>query len=126
MISAIGVPLGIAGAFILTRLMRTSLFGVGTADPLTYALVSVLIVATALAACAVPARAGRQAGTDALAAITVASHPMPATRCAAIAAAQWLGVLVRRPSRRRRHPGHSSNRSSGKRGGTDQGLRRCR
>ena len=51
-----GVVFGVAGAFVLTRLMQSLLFGVRPTDPLTYLLVSGLVVATALAACYVPAR----------------------------------------------------------------------
>jgi ABC-type antimicrobial peptide transport system permease subunit len=36
--------------------MQSLLFGVGSTDPVTYLLVSALVVTTAVAACAVPAR----------------------------------------------------------------------
>jgi predicted permease len=55
-IAAIGLGLGIAGAFVLTRLMRSLLFGVGAADPMTYTAVAILVAATALAASYIPAR----------------------------------------------------------------------
>ena len=55
-IAAAGVAFGVAGAFVLTRLMRSLLFGVGSSDPATYLAVSGLVVITALAACYVPAR----------------------------------------------------------------------
>jgi len=48
--------LGAAAALGLTRLMRSLLFGVSAADPLTFAAVAILLVAVALAACYVPAR----------------------------------------------------------------------
>jgi predicted permease len=51
-----GLALGVAGAFVLTRLMRSLLFGVGSNDPVTYLVVSALVVATAVAACCLPAR----------------------------------------------------------------------
>jgi putative ABC transport system permease protein len=51
-----GLTLGVAGAFVLTRLMQSLLFGVGSTDPLTYLLVSLLVVVTAVAACYLPAR----------------------------------------------------------------------
>jgi len=54
-LAAAGVVLGLAGAFGLTRLMANLLFGVGPADPAVYALVSLLLLAAALAACLVPA-----------------------------------------------------------------------
>ncbi len=56
LMAAGGIALGIAGALVLTRLMRTLLFGIGPTDPVTYLLVSALVVATALAACYLPAR----------------------------------------------------------------------
>ena len=55
-LASAGLALGVAGAFVLTRLMQSLLFGVGSADPLTYALVSTLVVTTAVAACSLPAR----------------------------------------------------------------------
>jgi predicted permease len=55
-IALAGLVLGVAGAFVLTRLIRSLLFGVGSTDPMTYALVSALVVATAVAACCLPAR----------------------------------------------------------------------
>ncbi|HET7694757.1 MAG TPA: ABC transporter permease [Vicinamibacterales bacterium] len=55
-IAAIGLGLGVAGAFVVTRLMRSLLFGVGAADPATYVAVSIFVAATALAASYLPAR----------------------------------------------------------------------
>jgi len=55
-IAAVGITLGVAGAFVLTRLMQSLLFGVSSTDAVTYLLVSLLVVATALAACYLPAR----------------------------------------------------------------------
>jgi predicted permease len=51
-----GVAIGLAGAFALSRLLTSMLFGVAPADPLTYGAVVLLAIATALAACYVPAR----------------------------------------------------------------------
>jgi len=52
----IGVAIGLAGAFALTRLMSSLLFGVSATDPLTYAGVSALLISAALLACYLPAR----------------------------------------------------------------------
>ena len=51
-----GVVFGIGAAFVLTRFMRTLLYGVGPNDPLTFALVAVLFTLVALAACYIPGR----------------------------------------------------------------------
>jgi putative ABC transport system permease protein len=52
----IGVLAGLAGAFGLTRLLRSLLFGVTTTDPLTYIFVPLLLAGVALVACLIPAR----------------------------------------------------------------------
>ena len=52
----IGVVIGLAGAFALTRLMTTLLFGVTPTDGLTIFVVSAVLIAVALVACLIPAR----------------------------------------------------------------------
>jgi len=54
--AALGLGAGIVCALMLTPLMARFLYGVRPADPLTFAAVSVLLLAIALAACYVPAR----------------------------------------------------------------------
>ncbi|HWS54266.1 MAG TPA: ABC transporter permease [Pyrinomonadaceae bacterium] len=55
-LAAIGLATGLAGAFGLTRLMRSLLYEVSTTDPLTYAGLSLFLLLVALAACYIPAR----------------------------------------------------------------------
>lgn len=52
----IGIVLGLACALASTRLLASLLLGVGTADPLTFAAMAILLVAVALVACYIPAR----------------------------------------------------------------------
>ena len=52
----IGVAVGLAAAFALTRLMANMLFGVSTTDPLTFGSVAILLILVSLAACYIPAR----------------------------------------------------------------------
>jgi putative ABC transport system permease protein len=55
-LAAIGVAVGLALAFGLTRLIARFLFGVKPADPLTYAVVAAVLIAVALLASYIPAR----------------------------------------------------------------------
>jgi putative ABC transport system permease protein len=54
-LTLIGVAVGMAGAYALTRLMESLLYGVSATDPLTFAGVSLLLMLVALFACLVPA-----------------------------------------------------------------------
>jgi putative ABC transport system permease protein len=53
---AVGVGAGLVAAFAAARLVRNFLVGVGATDPLTYVVVSCLLILVALLACWVPAR----------------------------------------------------------------------
>ncbi|HXF41949.1 MAG TPA: ABC transporter permease [Blastocatellia bacterium] len=52
----VGVAIGIAGSFALTKTVSSLLFGVTATDPITFAGVTLLLVAAALLACYIPAR----------------------------------------------------------------------
>ncbi len=55
-----GVAMGAAAAFLLSRLMRSFLFGVSAGDPLTFCAVPLLLLFIALLAISVPARRAAQ------------------------------------------------------------------
>jgi predicted permease len=51
-----GILIGLVGALVLTRLMRSMLYGVKPTDPLTFICVAALLCTIALLACYLPAR----------------------------------------------------------------------
>ena len=55
-LTVIGVVVGVAGAFALTRLMANLLFGVGATDAGTFVWIPVLLVSVSFCACYIPAR----------------------------------------------------------------------
>ena len=55
-LTAAGIVIGLAGAVALTQLMRTLLFAVTPADPLTYVAIALLLGSVALVASYLPAR----------------------------------------------------------------------
>jgi putative ABC transport system permease protein len=55
-LAVIGLAIGLAAAFALTRVMASLLYEVQPADPFTYAAVSMLLLGVAAAATYAPAR----------------------------------------------------------------------
>jgi putative ABC transport system permease protein len=55
-LTLIGVALGLAAAFALTRVMKNLLFEVSATDPATFALIALFVVGVALIASYIPAR----------------------------------------------------------------------
>lgn len=55
-LAIIGLSVGLVGAAALTRLLRSQLFGVTPTDPLSFAVVSLLLLVVAVTASLVPAR----------------------------------------------------------------------
>jgi putative ABC transport system permease protein len=66
---ALGLVIGLAGVFGLTRFVSSLLFGVGEHDPITIAAVALILAAVALIACWIPARRAAKV------------NPMVALRC---------------------------------------------
>jgi predicted permease len=64
-LSAIGIGVGLGGAFMLTGILESLLFGVNTRDPMTFLAVALLLLTAALAASYAPAR--RAARSDPMA-----------------------------------------------------------
>jgi putative ABC transport system permease protein len=51
-----GIGVGLLGAFVLTRWMKSLLFAVSASDPLTFVVITLLLMTVALFACWLPAR----------------------------------------------------------------------
>jgi putative ABC transport system permease protein len=55
-LTAAGVAIGLAGAFAVTRLMGSLLYGVSATDPMTFGMIALILAGVALGASFVPAR----------------------------------------------------------------------
>ena len=55
-LAGIGIAIGLIISFVLMRVMKSVLFNVGTADPLTFAVVALALTMVALLACWIPAQ----------------------------------------------------------------------
>ncbi|MGC1604553.1 MAG: FtsX-like permease family protein, partial [Candidatus Acidiferrum sp.] len=55
-LAILGTAVGMAGGFVLTRLIASLLFGITARDPFTFAAVGVLVAIVSFAACYIPAR----------------------------------------------------------------------
>src|SRR5258708_37241427 len=55
-VTAVGVVIGVVGSLLLTRAIRSLLFGLSPTDPLTFPAVALLLIAVALLAGWGPAR----------------------------------------------------------------------
>jgi putative ABC transport system permease protein len=53
---AFGLATGLAGALALTRFIASMLFGISAYDPLTFAMLAILLAGVAAFACFLPAR----------------------------------------------------------------------
>jgi putative ABC transport system permease protein len=52
----IGVAIGLAASLAVSQLLKSFLFGLSAADPMTFGIIPLLLAAIALLACCVPAR----------------------------------------------------------------------
>jgi ABC-type antimicrobial peptide transport system permease subunit len=65
--AGLGLVVGGVAALLLTRYLRSQLFGLEPTDPLSFALASLVLLVVAAGACLVPAR--RAAGVDPIVAL---------------------------------------------------------
>jgi putative ABC transport system permease protein len=55
-LAIVGALIGVAGVYVLGQLMRSTLYGIGSFDAISFAAVSAILLGAALIACYVPAR----------------------------------------------------------------------
>jgi predicted permease len=55
-LALVGLGIGLAASFALTRLMRSLLFEVSASDPMVFGVIAALLLSVAFAACVIPAR----------------------------------------------------------------------
>jgi ABC-type lipoprotein release transport system permease subunit len=53
---AIGLSIGLVGAYFLSRVLRTVLVQVTPTDPMTFSVITLLVTLVAVAACLIPAK----------------------------------------------------------------------
>ena len=56
LLAGLGLGIGLAGALIFARVLSSFLFGIGATDPLTYAVVSIVLLSVAFLATYIPSR----------------------------------------------------------------------
>ena len=67
-VTAVGVAVGLAGAFVVTRFMAGLLFGVSAIDPLTFVAVAAVLATAAFVASYAPGATRRARRSDGVAA----------------------------------------------------------
>jgi putative ABC transport system permease protein len=55
-LTTLGLAIGLAAAYALTRYMQSLLFGVKATDPSAFVAIALLLIAVALMACWIPAK----------------------------------------------------------------------
>ena len=108
-LSLTGVAIGLVGAWWLGRAGSSLLFGVTASDPLTFATVSLLLTAVAVAACYFPARRAMRGGSDTGVAGVLARRARALTEVRSRIRIRRGRTWCPARGRRRRHPQASLN-----------------